>query len=295
VSKNNKRIIKMKSLIAIACALFCANIYARTAEEVFAEFKSVDKDQIKYFLSNVTTDEWRQIADLEIASDKRLNPSAFLNMISKKQKNCEPLLNEYDNKFAVTTLPRVDFNLKTGFECMPKCALKRVEIISEKRPVMAETCKSVKGDVESVSLLQNITMFAEKYANPVDVLWFRRDFTRYSERILLDATKELKKLIRKKGWSFIARDDGSNPVQEVIDSLSSALNRPRMQGLREWVAEWYPDYVWTEPSWMSEEDLKKLMDDVFYGQTDLDMMVQGVLRANLGLEGYNEFIKKYNK
>ena len=56
----------------------------------------------------------------------------------------------------------------------------------------------------------------------------------------------------------------------------------------------YPCYVWTEPSWISDEDIKKLMDDVFYGQTDFDWRVQSVLRANLGLDGYNEFIKKYN-
>jgi L-fucose isomerase-like protein len=178
---------------------------------------------------------------------------------------------------------------------MPKCASKRVDIIGEKYPVTAEICRSVKGSHESINLLQNITVFAENFANVEGILWFKRDFNRYSKYILTRAPKTLKKLIREKGGSFLVVDNGRNTVQDAINSLSAALNRPRMQGLREWVAEWYPDHVWTEPSWMSEESLKKLMDDVFYGQIDFNWRVQSVLRTNLGLEGYNEFIKKYNK
>lgn len=287
--------MKMNKFIAIACVMLCSLSYARTAEEVFAEFKSVDKDQIEAFLDNVTTDEWRQIADLEIASDKRLVPSAFINMISCKRKNCEPLLNEYDGKFVATKLPTIWFGGKRGFECMPKCSLKYVDRIGEKRPVAAEICKAVRGSFVSASLLQHITVFAESYADVGGILWYNGNLDRYSKIILSSAPKALKKLIREKGGSFLVGADGKNPVQEAMDSLSAAINRPRMQGLREWVAEWYPDHVWTEPSWMSEEDLKKLMDDVFYGQTDFNWRVQSVLRANLGLDGYNEFIQKYNK
>jgi hypothetical protein len=286
----------MNKLIAIACSILCSMSYARTAEEVFAEFKSVGKDQSETFLDNITTDEWRQIADKEIDLGKRCYPSAFIAMICKKRKNCEPLLNEYDEKFSATRLPEIWFYGKGGFEVMPKCSLKYVDLIGKKRPVTAEICKSVRGSFDSVSLPQRITVLAESYADVGGALWLKVNINRYlSHFILTSAPKELKKLIRKKGESFLVGADGKNLVQDAMDSLLAAINSPRMQGLREWVAKWYPDYVWTEPSWMSEEALKNLMDDVFYGQTDFDDRIQSVLRANLGIEGYNEFVNKFNK
>lgn len=276
--------------------MLCSLSYARTLKEIIAEFKLVKGSQVKAFLDNVTTDEWRQIADFEISSDKTIHPSAFIHMISSDLKNLKPLLNEYDVKFAATSKYKLCVNLANSFRRMPKCASRYVdEIIGKKRPGTADVFKSVMGSIKSASLLQNITLFAETYADVEGVAWYCGSFEQFSSRILTSAPKVLKKLIREKGGSFIVGADGVNPVQSAIDSLSAALNRPRMQGLKEWVAEWYPNHAWIEPPWMSEESLNKLMDDVFYGQVDFCQKVQYVLRANLGVEGYNEFIKKYNQ
>ena len=285
----------MKKLIVVACALFCANIYARSPKEINAEIKSLRRDQVKAFEDNITTEEWRQIADVEIASGKGFNPSAFWNMLGIEQKNCEPLLDEYDVKFAATSHATNWFGGKIGFKRMPKCSQKYAEItIGKNRPGTAEVCKSAKGSFDSTSLLQRIIVFAECYANDKGVLWINYNYNRLSNWVLDSAPKALKKLIREKGKSFLVGADGRNPLQGAIDSLLAALNRPRLQGLKEWVAEWYPDHVWTEPVWMSKDRLNKLMDDIYFGQIDFDWRNQAVLRANLGLEGYNEFVKKYN-
>ena len=285
----------MKKLIVVACALFCANIYARSPEEIKTEIKSLRRDQVNAFEDNITTEEWRQIADVEIASGRGFNPSAFWNMIGIERKNCEPLLDEYDVKFAATSHATNWFGGKIGFKRTPKCSQKYAEItIGKNRPGTAEVCKSAKGSFDSTSLLQRIIVFSECYADNKGVLWIDYNYNRLSNWVLDSAPKALKKLIREKGKSFLVGADGRNPLQNAIDSLLEALNRPRLQGLKEWVAEWYPDHVWNEPVWMSKDRLDKLMDDIYFGQIDFDWRNQSVLRANLGLEGYNEFVKKYN-
>lgn len=286
----------MKRLITIACALFCANIYARTPKEVSEGFiRARFSNNQEQFVNNITTDEWRQIADIEIASGRLYDPSAYMNMIRHNRKNCEPLLNEYDGKFAATILSTKYFGEEIGFRRMPKCSRKYAEMsIGKNRPATAEVCKAVRGSLDSASLLQRIIVFAESYSDNKGYLWNIKGFDGQYYWVLISAPKALKKLIRKKGRSFLVGVDGRNPIQDAIDSLSAALNRPRMQGLKEWVAEWYPEYVWTEPVWMSEDRLKKLMDDIYFGQIEFNAWYQNILRANLGLEGYNEFVKKFN-
>lgn len=301
----------MKKLITIACAMLCLLSYARTAEEVCAEYSKTNAVHRRAFLNNITTDEWRKIANLEIARNKTVKPSAFLAMMLHNPigKNLKPLLSEYDGKFVTSGFakhfaenkPNWFRKLDVGFKNMPESTLKIVERIGKELPITAEICKSVKGEKESVNLPQRLAIFAENYAainyaaDRHGLRWFPRwDFDKELRIILSHAQNQVKRHIREKGGSFLVGADGKNPVQDAIDPLLAALNRPRMQGLREWVAELFPDYAWTEPSWLSEGDLKRLMDDVFYGKKDLNKSIQGVLRVNLGVDGYNEFIKKYN-
>ena len=106
----------------------------------------------------------------------------------------------------------------------------------------------------------------------------------------------VKMALRKQGKTFIVGDDGVNPVQEAIDQLTAAFQAPRLAGVKEWFATYYPDYVWIDPvvDEYTDEEVASLKDKVFYGQIDLTKTVSTKLLYFLGLDEYNAFIERYN-
>ena len=104
----------------------------------------------------------------------------------------------------------------------------------------------------------------------------------------------MKRALRRKGISFVVAPDGTNPIQTAVDGLSAALNAQRMDGVREWVAEWSPGTEWVAPTWMSEEATAALSESVFFGDTDFDRRAQFRLCAVLGVVQYNGFVDRYN-
>jgi hypothetical protein len=111
---------------------------------------------------------------------------------------------------------------------------------------------------------------------------------------LWKSQKAIKRRIREMGGSFIVGEDGVNPVQAAVDELSKCINSPKMEGLKEWTLKWFPDYKWTDVKWLPDEYISKLKDDIFYGEKDFRTDRKEILKAHLGVEAYNEFVKKYN-
>jgi hypothetical protein len=69
--------------------------------------------------------------------------------------------------------------------------------------------------------------------------------------LLASAPKIVKRTLRLRGISFVVKPGEANPVQPPLDALSTALNAPKLAGLKEWVAEWCPSHVWVDPKWMT--------------------------------------------
>ena len=124
----------------------------------------------------------------------------------------------------------------------------------------------------------------------------KNSITRTITSICKDIVPEIKMALRKKGKSFISKDD-VNPVQDIIDRLTAALQAPRCAGLKEFVAEFYPDYTWIDFGFepLTDEEVNALKDDVYYGQQDLTNLVSTKLLYYLGLDEYNAFIERYNQ
>lgn len=136
---------------------------------------------------------------------------------------------------------------------------------------------------------------AEYAANPEANPALSPDLDALKRCVLRSALGIVKRSLREHGRTFVVGPDGSNPVQEVLDALSVALNAPKMTGLGAWVAEWCPaGHEWREPSWMSETDVATFTNALYYGERDFGRIEQTRLCAVLGVDAYNAFVMRYN-
>ena len=113
------------------------------------------------------------------------------------------------------------------------------------------------------------------------------------DRVLGLVQKDIKRKMREKGLSFVAKD-GKNPIQDEVDALSEAFNAPRHAGVKEWFAKWYPEYTWIDSAQATDAELAAYKGAVFNGEAAFDKIAQSKLRFYLGVEEYNRFVKLYN-
>lgn len=139
----------------------------------------------------------------------------------------------------------------------------------------------------------------KKYANTIKMFsidLFQNNYVvqRRIDRLLKAAPTYIKLQLRKEGKSFVEKD-GKNPVQERINVLTAAFNAKRLSGLNDAMALCGFDYgIDYESALLPEENIKKLCDGIFYGETEFSKKNRFLLRTHLGVKEYNEFVKKYN-
>ena len=126
--------------------------------------------------------------------------------------------------------------------------------------------------------------FANNYAFTLDG---------WKNKILGQASSIIRHRLRDLGKPITTKE-GVNPIQDPLDRLTEALNAPKMSGLKEWFAEWCPDYQWIDIKWMSDEELKAYKDDIYYGDRQFGRAEKFILCTYLGVDEYNKFVKAFN-
>lgn len=291
----------MKKLVLFGLSALSIAAFGRSASEIVEGFKSLtDSGEKKAFVDAVTPDEWRALADYQIEKAKGLNgdvnryvygvrPSAILAI--SRNPDLADIAREYDRKYAevgTRLAPTV-----ANFGIMP---LTKANWINKFKDVLPVVCgladkKSVK--LSDLELGERINVIAENFSVREPHL-YSNEIEKEKSKIISLAVKVVKKRLREEGKTFIVGADGKNPVQDACDALTAALNAPKMAGLGAWVERW-TDTKWQEPKWMSDADVEKLKDDVFYGQIPFTSNVKSALCANIGVDAYNAFVEKYNK
>lgn len=104
--------------------------------------------------------------------------------------------------------------------------------------------------------------------------------------------KAVKKYIRSQGRSFVAKD-GVNPCEEYMSGLTAALNAPRFAGLDAWLKSIGRKGV-DLSKLPTEEYVEKLKRDILDGDKDMNERNTTLLKACLGVDGYNAFVREYN-
>ena len=292
----------MKKLVLFGLSALSIAAFGRSASEIVEVFKDLtDSGERKAFVDSVTPDEWRALADYQIEKAKgrkgddannhvqNVHPSAILAI--SRNPDLADIAREYDRKYAevgARLAPTV-----ANFGIMP---LTKANWINKFKDVLPVVCglavkKSVK--LSDLELGERINVIAENFSIQSPHL-YSNDIEKEKAKIIALAVKAVKKRLREEGKTFIVGADGKNPVQDACDALTAALNAPKMAGLGAWVERW-TDTKWQEPKWMSDAEVEKLKDDIYYGQVTFTGNVKSTLCANIGVAAYNAFVEKYNK
>ena len=120
-------------------------------------------------------------------------------------------------------------------------------------------------------------------------------FVRQCERLqsCREVLAAIRRHLRSQGGSFVTKD-GANPCVELMKELNAALNAPRLNGLNAWLEKVGVPARLDESQLPTEEFVAQLKEDVLNGERDMTENVAFVLKVNLGVDGYNEFVKEYN-
>lgn len=319
------------TLLTIASAIvFAATAFAGDFD-LYLQVRQAQRDRAtnevaQAFLDGLTDDQWLQFTDQYIATnsilhqtDGRSHGSVQFNLgtpksawwlgwrifeIGKSRGNAVALCDEYDQKF-------VDAGMTCWFPCDNMCAYYpkshayyiesiNTNALSVTRHPATLACNMARRDtVNDGGLVRGFTV-------PERINWLAnnmiigmRNIKHNADSVKVVASramKPIKRRLRERGISFVVEEGAANPVQEAIDALTVAFNAPKLAGVKEWVAEWFPEYQWIDVDnlFMTDEEMAQLCDDIYYGEKDMtDSYAQQIL-AHIGLDAYNAFIERYN-
>ena len=160
---------------------------------------------------------------------------------------------------------------------------------------------------EKYKCMIDIGAFARRGASIDELIECLDEYIKFPEKCKIDgacfdgakkgiqevAAISIKRALRKQGKSFVTKD-GINPCEVYMEKLNKALNAPRFIGLNEWLEELgYKSRIDTSKL-PSETKIEALKDAIFYGEKTPNNADKTVLSICLGVDGYNEFVKKYN-
>lgn len=163
---------------------------------------------------------------------------------------------------------------KYGEYCTPICA-RAALTMDERLQLLTEAVSLVDGKVRMECRYQAVVGYCQ---------WIQSDKA---------VVKAIRKYLRSQGKSFVTKD-GVNPCEELMKELNAALNAPRFKGLNAWMEKVGFTARIDESQLPTEEFVAQLKEDVLNGEKDMTENVAFVLKVNLGVEGYNAFVKEYN-
>lgn len=285
----------MKKLMMMAVAALAAwtLLADRDVATLRAEAKAAyTNGTTAAYYAAMTTNEWRAVAE-DVLADAATNNYAGTqgkfwlvpNMFSS------PVAAEYDQRFADAG---IGIFALWAYDRYPKtveawiAAPTNAAAVAERAVTIALVRKYGRGNWYRDFSVPELANFA-----PEMRILRPQNMQKAVNRALEKVQKDIKRLIRAKGQSFVAKD-GKNPVQDEVDALSAAFNAPRHAGVKEWVAKWYPEYQWIDSAQWTDAEVAEYKEQVLNGETPFDEKAQATLRFYLGVEEYNRFVKLYN-
>lgn len=316
------------TLLTIASIISFAAVSLAGDFDLYLQVEQAKRDYAtnetaRAFLDNLTDDQLLQFADEYIATNSILHQAdgkmhGYANyvivpgghslvwkifQIGKRRGKAAVLCDEYDQKF-VDAGVAATFYYDAHATYYPKGIAAWIETntnLVDISRVFVETSLARRefgiiektGEFPQYTLPMSINRAATRMA-----LGFNSaaDNGKLIKSVVSGAVKPIKRRLREKGISFVVQEGEANPVQEAIDALTAAFNAPKLAGLKEWVANWFPEYQWVDIDrfFMSDEEMTKLCDDIYYGDKDLTAKNSALILSHLGLDGYNAFIERYN-
>ena len=292
-----------RMFFTIACLAASIAFAEKSAQEILAGYPSEADAKVRgEWQYTLKVDEIKAVADyaLEVAKTNlvagksiasRVYGSIFRHRAPAPRLELAP---EYDAKFADAGLTFGVFMWKNAPKSVEKHLVTyREGVILKEFPAFAQYIrKAIENKNNSVDMCAYINALAE-CGTKLNGYFGYGNVDGTVSRFLSNAPRHIRRKLRERGMPIVVKD-GVNHVQDAVDELSSALNAPKMAGVREWLSKWFPDYKWIDVKWMSDEELAKLKDDIFYGDVNFNAANRFILRSHLGVDAYNDFVKKFN-
>lgn len=294
----------MRNVVVVFSVLFSAVAHAqKTASELWAEVSGLDhKDKVAWYDSRskddirVLADDVLQVASTNMAAAGRIGGCVIRSIFMHwAPAPANDLAEEYDMKFKAGPYCGTTHYWKLA----PKTTLAYLASTNASEYVVRHPAfvALIRYGCENGALPDDIAFSANVLVENAAVLNrnanYHSSLDSLKKRILNKAPRVVRHELRKRGLPITVRD-GVNPLQDAIDDLTSALNAPRMSGVKEWFAKWCPEYQWIDVQWESDEWLAKFKDDIFYGDIDFNASARFRLCAYLGVDEYNKFVKVFN-
>jgi len=287
--------------IAAACSAFAQD--AKTAQEILAGYPSgADYNVRSEWQYTLKVDEIKAVADyaLEVSKTNLVaGKSIASHVYGSIFRHWGPapgleLAPEYDAKFADAGILLSAIMFKNAPKSTEKFLVTHREgaLLKEFPAFVQYTRKAIENKSTLVDICAYINVLAECGTKRNGYFGYG-GVDRAASMVLREAPRHIRRKLRERGVPIVVKD-GVNHVQDAVDELSSALNAPKMAGVREWLSKWFPDYRWIDVKWMSDEELAKFKDDIFYGDINFDAANRFILRSHLGVDAYNDFVKKFN-
>lgn len=279
--------LMMMAIAALALVGYADRDVATLRAEAYAAYTNGTSDAYR---AAMTPAEWRSIADdvLSVASTNAQAACARWYHTPSLGQAPDAIAAEYDQRFA-----------DAGAGPMPPWGYAKWPKASEAWIAAPTNAAEVARKSATIALMRKHNGVAKWWsafsAPEIANLSAEMPTVRQSMvgRVLGLVQKDIKRKMREKGLSFVAKD-GKNPIQDEVDALSAAFNAPRHAGVKEWFAKWYPEYTWIDSAQATDAEVAAYKDAVFNGETAFDKFVQSKLRFYLGVEEYNRFVKLYN-
>ena len=296
------RLIAITAAISASVSAFAAASQAdRSVYEIHSAINALSTAAEKtQYVNGLTMSEYRALLDYVISvaeTNKVAGKRAFAVPVNLRWRlfvSCRQLAEEYDARLANAG---IETDPTFAYEHLPLCSESFItnkaneSVIAAKR-YFVDLCRKYHTHRMYTYQFPEIVNLAATLSAIGRCKYYMRD--NFKESVLAAAARPIKRRIREQGGSFVVGPDGRNPVQEAVDELSNALNAPKMRGAKEWVAKWFPGHVWVEPDWKTDEEIRKLKEDVLFGERDFGYLQANLLESYLGTEAYNAFVKEYN-
>ena len=294
----------MKKIImtAVAAVTVSVAIADRTPAELMAEIGQVyttNRAGIAEWRRNVTEGEWRAYGDWAVSVAATNRAAASASVTSMGILGC--LANDINNDAFVAEMDKKLAD--AGIGCLSLFAYAKTPKVVEvaiNDPSNAVEVAKLRASIANCRRNGRLMIWQGEIGIPeranIVTEMFRSstaDIGMQSDIIVQQVSRVIKRRMRETKMKIIS-ENGVNPVQVELDKLTAAFNAPRFAGLKEWFARLYPEYTWIDSAWETDAEIEELKDKVFNGDVPFGVVERNILRANLGVEKYNEFVNKYN-
>lgn len=306
-----EKIMKNIRKLFFTCAVTAASVaFSQDANEdqfallkrVRADYKNAKTNSAVY-AAYMTPEKWQEYVHQICASNKIAiaesgvsnnnlmhNPTVLFNLYNSwyfsNEEDRQAYLARWDEEISSSSLYTFDLNVYRFFPKVIELFFNKRQDFVERRPVLSGII--TRNPTNTFTTAEIVNKFVEDMSlGEVNQAQITIKIKEIAKRL----SNPIKRYIRMQGKTFVVGEDGKNPVQDIIDEFTTAIQASKCVGVKEFCIKYLGYEDWID---VNEQDYEDLKDKIFYGEVPLNNVNAVKLQYYLGIDAYNEFIEAYN-